>query len=252
MYSVGDRVKIVDKWGPGCRQSLGGHMDKWLGKVMTIRAIEHISGFCIYRMVEDFEENIYDESRGWAWFPTAIEGLAPPVVVDGISLLDTVSYADYKTLIPANTNAWWLRMPVPLTGRLAIVRADSEKVMLNAGDRELVVGVRPVLRLSCILDCLTPGDKISLLGLTWTVLKSDRKNCEMLVLCDDTIAHRRFDDKSCIWEASELKWWLEEWLEYSALGRDDVIVVFKAEKGNKDDDPFADIVYKSDREESFP
>lgn len=250
MYSIGDRVKIVDKWGPGCRQSLGGHMDKWLGKVMTIRAIEHHSGFCIYRMAEDYEENIYDESRGWAWFPTAIEGFADPVVIEGVSLLDTVSYTDYKSIIPTATEAWWLKMPVPLATRLIIVRAGGDKVILNADDRELVVGVRPILRLSGISEGYKPEDKISLLGLTWTFLKTDCRKGTALVLCDETVANRRFDDKGCQWETSELKAWLEEWLEYSALGRDDVI--FGAEEDDVDNDPFADIAYKIDREESFP
>lgn len=68
-YKVGDKVRIVSKWGPGCRQNPEGWMDKWLGKVMTVRAVR----FGTYRMEEDKGEHGGD---GWAWFPEAIAGPA--------------------------------------------------------------------------------------------------------------------------------------------------------------------------------
>ena len=40
MYSVGDKVRIVSEWGPGCNQNLEGAMDHWLGQVITIRTVE--------------------------------------------------------------------------------------------------------------------------------------------------------------------------------------------------------------------
>lgn len=63
-YKVGDKVRIVSKWGEGCHQNPKGKMDKWLGKVMTISYVGEI----IYRMVED--------AREWVWTENCITGLA--------------------------------------------------------------------------------------------------------------------------------------------------------------------------------
>ena len=73
-YKVGDKVRIVSErtaehWNP--------QMDKWLGRVMTIRSdemdyltLEHFG----YRMEEDKSERIF----GWYWWDDMIAGLANP------------------------------------------------------------------------------------------------------------------------------------------------------------------------------
>ena len=68
-YKVGDKVRIVSEWGKGCYQNSNGKMDKWLGKVMTVRYV----GITLYRMVEDIEDN---EWGGWVWSENCIAGLA--------------------------------------------------------------------------------------------------------------------------------------------------------------------------------
>ena len=68
-YKAGDKVRIVSKWGKGCHENADGKMDKWLGKVMTVRDV----GITLYRMVEDIEDN---EWGGWAWTENCIAGLA--------------------------------------------------------------------------------------------------------------------------------------------------------------------------------
>ena len=68
-YKVGDKVRIVSKWGEGCCQNPNRKMDKWLGKVMTVR----YAGITLYRMVEDTEDN---EWGGWVWTENCIAGLA--------------------------------------------------------------------------------------------------------------------------------------------------------------------------------
>ena len=68
-YKVGDKVRIVSKWGEGCGQNERGKMDKWLGKVMTVRYV--IKQW--YQMVEDSTEN---GGCGWYWHENNIEGLA--------------------------------------------------------------------------------------------------------------------------------------------------------------------------------
>lgn len=67
-YKVGDKVRIVKK-KTGIGWNSYGYMDKWLGKVMTIRDIDDTS----YRMFEDDGE-LY--GSGWYWFEYMIEGLA--------------------------------------------------------------------------------------------------------------------------------------------------------------------------------
>ena len=68
-YKVGDKVRIVSKWGKGCCQNSSGKMDKWLGNIMTVRYV----GKGWYQMVEDRKEDI---GSGWFWTENCIEGLA--------------------------------------------------------------------------------------------------------------------------------------------------------------------------------
>lgn len=68
-YKVGDKVRIVDHRTDNMNHF--GEMDKWLGKVMTIRRL-FLSG---YRMEEDCGENY---GLGWYWVDSMISGLAEP------------------------------------------------------------------------------------------------------------------------------------------------------------------------------
>lgn len=68
-YKVGDKVRIVDH--RTYHMNNFGKMDKWLGKVMTIRECL-LSG---YWMEEDYGENI---GYGWTWDDSMIAGLAEP------------------------------------------------------------------------------------------------------------------------------------------------------------------------------
>lgn len=68
-YKCGDKVRIVDhRTG---RMNILGEMDKWLGKVMTIRECSLTS----YRMKEDYGEYT---GYGWFWYEDMIAGLAEP------------------------------------------------------------------------------------------------------------------------------------------------------------------------------
>lgn len=62
---VGDLVKIVDAWVPGCDQNEDGYMDKYLGKVVTVRSV----GDDYIRI----EEDIDDPKQSWFWFAAALE-----------------------------------------------------------------------------------------------------------------------------------------------------------------------------------
>lgn len=73
-YRIGDKVRIVSKrtadhWNP--------EMDKWLGRVMTIRshAVDLGTGKRFgYKMEEDSSECLF----GWYWWDDMIAGLANP------------------------------------------------------------------------------------------------------------------------------------------------------------------------------
>ena len=68
-YKCGDKVRIVDY--RTYRMNDFGKMDKWLGKVMTIRGLSSPG----YWMREDYGEN---NGYGWLWDDDMISGLAEP------------------------------------------------------------------------------------------------------------------------------------------------------------------------------
>ena len=68
-YKIGDKVRIVDY--RTYRMNDFGKMDKWLGKVMTIRGLSSPG----YWMREDYGEN---NGYGWLWDDDMISGLAEP------------------------------------------------------------------------------------------------------------------------------------------------------------------------------
>ena len=72
-YKVGDKVRIVSEWGEGCLQNPDGYMDKWLGKIMTIRGVTKNCGKLAYKMKERLEEN---RGLGWCWNEKCIAGIA--------------------------------------------------------------------------------------------------------------------------------------------------------------------------------
>lgn len=70
-YKIGDKVRIVKRWGFGCHQAQKGEMDCWLGKVMTVAKVDTCATGTFYRMEED--------KGDWLWFENAIERGVNPV-----------------------------------------------------------------------------------------------------------------------------------------------------------------------------
>lgn len=68
-YKVGDKVRIVDHRTENMNPF--GEMNKWLGKVMTIKALSWFG----YWMEEDYGEYM---GNGWMWDDSMISGLAEP------------------------------------------------------------------------------------------------------------------------------------------------------------------------------
>ena len=76
MYKVGDRVRIVNYRTE--EMNGDGGMDRWLGKVMTVRGIkEHLSN--PYKMMEDRYEFGGD---GWFWGDEMIAGLVDTITIE--------------------------------------------------------------------------------------------------------------------------------------------------------------------------
>lgn len=87
-YNVGDKVLIVDKFTPDCNSDPKRKMEKWLGKVMTIRNCQHHN---MYKMVEDNKEHF----DGWIWNTHCIAGK----VIDGVKKVKRVAKAGEYVLI---------------------------------------------------------------------------------------------------------------------------------------------------------
>lgn len=87
----GDRVRIVDRWPAdgSARQNSYGGMDKWLGRVMTVRSLADRDG--AIKMVDDKREEI--KRDGWYWYPAAIA-----YVMEG-SNFSPASEADFLDLL---------------------------------------------------------------------------------------------------------------------------------------------------------
>ena len=68
-YKVGDKVRIVDHRTENMNPF--GEMNKWLGKVMTIRDLSWFG----YWMEEDYGEYM---GNGWMWDDSMISGLVEP------------------------------------------------------------------------------------------------------------------------------------------------------------------------------
>ena len=79
-YKIGDKVRIIKKEAKEdaleediINSAWNQDMDKYLGKIMTIKRVTSILDCKIYNMEEDEKENY---GRGWAWTEEMIEELA--------------------------------------------------------------------------------------------------------------------------------------------------------------------------------
>lgn len=124
-----------------------------------------------------------------------------------ITLLTSEEYTKYKHIIPLiQDDWWWLNESVPdfepivccvcYDGTLCGCFCDSQ------------YGVRPVLKMNIPNHkSLHAGHKIQLGSKMFTILVWN--DSELIALCDEFIAIRKFDSNSNEWETSELKQWLK-------------------------------------------
>lgn len=124
-----------------------------------------------------------------------------------VTLLNYEEFKRYQKHIQVLSDDWWLRTEA--TEEFCYANAISCNLRQNRyiGNK---VGVRPALIVSNIKAA--PGEKIYTLGFTWTVLDifDDGKG---LLLCNYFIGAHHYDNRDNDWEKSELKEFIEKWLE---------------------------------------
>lgn len=128
------------------------------------------------------------------------------MIIKGITMPNRSVFECYE-FIPVLDEAWRLKDPAAVYDNYTYcVTADNE---LWENDIQAAVGIRPILIVN-FDEKVEPETKVSLLGYNWTVLFSPGTT---FLLCDEIIDYQRFDRNTNIFEKSELKVWLEEWLK---------------------------------------
>jgi hypothetical protein len=118
---------------------------------------------------------------------------------------------------------WWLGTPGNFSKFAAFVH-KSGAVDAPGNYVDLEYGVRPVLRINNLeANNLGKGDKISVGGLSWTVIS------EELALCDCLIGKVPFKSGDYhavganVYESSDIRTWLNSWaLEHSIVTQENV------------------------------
>lgn len=135
--------------------------------------------------------------------------------VVAITLLSEEEYEKYRKYIPLVDFWWWLRSPRFYAWYVAAVYHNG--TLFGAGYYYTYGGVRPALWITLPNpEGFRASDTIELFDATWTVLGVMGE--QIYVLADTAITCRRFDGESNIWEMSELKELLEEWLKDKLRG----------------------------------
>jgi hypothetical protein len=139
------------------------------------------------------------------------------MIIKEITIPSIEEYNEYRDMITAVNDRWWLRSPGLCEWDAAYVSADGFVDEYGIYVHDLNTAVRPALRLN--LEFGDPlywykaktlvGSKISFGGYTWLVLDTDGD--ELYVLCNKVVRMHRFDSSTNVWKKSELKCGLENW-----------------------------------------
>ena len=124
-----------------------------------------------------------------------------------ITLLTSDEYQSLRHLIPDIHKSWWLK-DISSNDCPNIVAGINSDVFSWAfpGHKRYV---RPALRISGVQ--VRAGEKLTIFAYPWTVLETIDN--VTLVLCDIPVTLRIYDKAYSKWENSELKNWLETWLD---------------------------------------
>ena len=139
----------------------------------------------------------------------------------GVTLLSDKEYETSVGVIPMLGKRFWLQSPAgydypnkkadTMCAMVGVVGANN-KVSDNGSKADTKQGVRPALLIDNSVLKLKTNDKVTINDLTYTVV-SDTK-----ILCDSIIGTTVFnrtaaEEKDCSFENSDLKLWLEKWLD---------------------------------------
>lgn len=124
------------------------------------------------------------------------------------SLLSRLEFKEFKDMIPPVSEKWWTLTPDSL---------ENDRVMVVYGDKvfdesiNVVIGVRPVLKIENKLKKIRPGQKFEFASYDWTLLKDD------LALCDRVINISNFNDwtirNNNVYQTSMLKEYIDRWFK---------------------------------------
>ena len=136
------------------------------------------------------------------------------MILQNISLLTSDEILKYAPMITLTKDDWWLKTPEFNTTKY-VCTVDFAGFFDRALCWLVNRGVRPVgifeMEVSNPLFWHKPevlvGSKVEFGKYSWTVL--DVKSGGLYALCDDIVAYHCFDEKTNVWEKSELKHWLE-------------------------------------------
>lgn len=123
-----------------------------------------------------------------------------------ITLLSAEEYEKYKDRIPQINCSWWLRSPGINSNRAASVDYDGSVFDLGDFVDLDYDAVRPALKISDGRK-YEIGKRVILYNFPWIIID------EGLAIAEVPIAFHRFDEKSNDYENSEIKKFLNDWLE---------------------------------------
>ena len=123
-----------------------------------------------------------------------------------VNLLSAEEYEKYKDKIPHINCWWWLRSPGLYSDITIGVSGGGSICDYGHGVSYSYGAVRPVLKMSDGRKYKI-GERVILYDFPWIIID------EGLAIAEVPIAFRRFDEKSNDYENSEIKKFLNNWLE---------------------------------------
>ena len=91
----GMKIKIVNRWVPGCRQNNKGLMDHWLGQTVTIREVYVDGGFFLIK-----EDETEFEGNGWYWYPETVARIVTKDKPFPDDEFDPAADLDFLSMLP--------------------------------------------------------------------------------------------------------------------------------------------------------
>ena len=140
------------------------------------------------------------------------------MIINEIRLLTVAEYQKYKPIIPYVAHDWWLKDSILDCSEAYVVTIDRD---FSSISKEISLCVRPVLIVDGIIAF--PEDKVEYFGYTWTVLDGDPANT--IILCDSVITKHCYDKNRFLWQGSEIKKYLDNWLQ-EKITKSEIVVMY--------------------------